>query len=428
MNLRFDDGIDLILRQIQVRFPTGAPKETTIIRDALGVLTVALPDGAVDHAGLVLLAQGLHDQLGRFSPGVDEVVLEQSDLIDRDDIIESEDRVLFPNARGVGLVDRLLTNQDWLREPRTHRPPAATAVFYSVKGGVGRSTAMVALAKHLASLGKRVMVVDLDLEAPGIGSMMLTHPPDYGVVDWCVESITDGADQELFDGMVAPSPIADGGPGAIVVVPAFGRRTKNYPVKLGRVSIPSLETGTMEPLGLADRVLSLLEFASKSVPAPDVVLLDSRSGIHDIGAAAVTQLGAEVFLFFRADAQNRSSYATLFEHLRLARSVKPGMPSDDLRRRFHMVAAQIDASNGGFCSALRDSYEMWGRLYEDESGSVEFAMDDETAPHFPLCTVYDTRVRGTDFVGSGREPSDEVLKEVFGAFVEGVARRLLGAC
>src|ERR1700719_1352946 len=40
--------------------------------------------------------------------------------------------------------------------------------FYSYKGGTGRSMALANVAWILASSGKRVLVIDWDLEAPGI--------------------------------------------------------------------------------------------------------------------------------------------------------------------------------------------------------------------------------------------------------------------
>ncbi|HEY1693162.1 MAG TPA: AAA family ATPase [Polyangiaceae bacterium] len=45
-----------------------------------------------------------------------------------------------------------------------HKP---RVTFFGIKGGVGRSTAPVALAKRLAEKGRRVLVVDLDMESPG---------------------------------------------------------------------------------------------------------------------------------------------------------------------------------------------------------------------------------------------------------------------
>ena len=39
--------------------------------------------------------------------------------------------------------------------------------FYSFKGGVGRSMALMNVAYTLAGQGRHVLVVDMDLEAPG---------------------------------------------------------------------------------------------------------------------------------------------------------------------------------------------------------------------------------------------------------------------
>jgi cellulose biosynthesis protein BcsQ len=40
--------------------------------------------------------------------------------------------------------------------------------FYSYKGGVGRSMALANAAHILAQFGLRVLMIDFDLEAPGL--------------------------------------------------------------------------------------------------------------------------------------------------------------------------------------------------------------------------------------------------------------------
>ncbi len=45
--------------------------------------------------------------------------------------------------------------------------------FYSYKGGVGRTVSLLNTAWHLAEQGRRVVLLDLDLEAPGLGSARL---------------------------------------------------------------------------------------------------------------------------------------------------------------------------------------------------------------------------------------------------------------
>ena len=47
-----------------------------------------------------------------------------------------------------------------------------TFTFYSYKGGVGRSLAVLNTAYQLAGFGKQVLILDLDLEAPGVTSFL----------------------------------------------------------------------------------------------------------------------------------------------------------------------------------------------------------------------------------------------------------------
>src|SRR5258708_6648994 len=52
-----------------------------------------------------------------------------------------------------------------------HRHQPHWITFYSFKGGVGRTTALVNLAFALARRGMRMLLWDLDLEAPGFTEM-----------------------------------------------------------------------------------------------------------------------------------------------------------------------------------------------------------------------------------------------------------------
>ena len=67
---------------------------------------------------------------------------------------------------GVYVIDRLAQEATWetISNPDdASRVPRV--VFYSIKGGVGRSTALAACAWSLAVSGQRVLVLDLDLES-----------------------------------------------------------------------------------------------------------------------------------------------------------------------------------------------------------------------------------------------------------------------
>jgi MinD-like ATPase involved in chromosome partitioning or flagellar assembly len=51
-----------------------------------------------------------------------------------------------------------------------------TITFYSFKGGVGRSLALANVGAHLALTGRKVLLVDFDLEAPGLDTFSKLDP------------------------------------------------------------------------------------------------------------------------------------------------------------------------------------------------------------------------------------------------------------
>ncbi|HLK36142.1 MAG TPA: AAA family ATPase [Polyangiaceae bacterium] len=54
------------------------------------------------------------------------------------------------------------------KPPPPHDVRGEVISFYSYKGGVGRSMAVANVAVLLAQAGKRLLVLDLDFEAPGL--------------------------------------------------------------------------------------------------------------------------------------------------------------------------------------------------------------------------------------------------------------------
>jgi hypothetical protein len=424
----FDEAIQKVVGLVSGAHAEG---EITLVRDPAGRLTVVLGDGAIAEGAWDQLAEKLHRDLGAFSPGARHVLLRRSDLIDEGDVLESPDRVPLPEFQKVWLVDRLLTNLDWLRAPRVVSPRIPTAVAFSLKGGVGRSTAVAALGWHLARQGKRVLAVDFDLEAPGLGQLLLDEPPDYGLVDWLVEALVDQERTLDLRDFLARSAVADGTPGEVRVMPALGQKTREYVAKLGRVFLPGL-TSTGEEVGLGARLKLLLDALGEQMEPPEVILLDARAGIHDIGAAAVTQLGGEVFLFARDEPQSWQTYRLLLEHLARAKGISYGMPQDDLRWRLKMVAAQLEKTEGAKNHWVEASYETWAALYDDESESSEngpaaktFAREDSEAPHYPLVVYFDGGLRGASFASSALRPAWEVVEAAFGSFLSGATARLL---
>jgi hypothetical protein len=401
--------------------------EITLVRDTLGKLVVVLPDDALGDTGeWNALADKLHKVVGGYSPGKRRILLRQSDLIDAADILDSPDRIPLPEATNTWIIDRLLTNQDWLRPPLREHSPIPTAVAYSIKGGVGRTTAFAVWAWALARLGKKVLVIDLDLEAPGIGSVLLDRLPDYGLVDWLMESLVEQADTGLLQESLMESPLSADEAGTIWVLPAFGQKSRNYIEKLGRIYLPTLSDEGL-PIGLAERLFLLIEQCTKLATPPDILLFDARAGLHDLGSAAVTRLGAEVFLFARDEYQTWQAYRQLFEHLRSSRGVRWGMPDEDLRWRLKMVGAQTEPLVTAQAQFVERSYETWLSFYdaEMEAQPQVFGPYDSNAPHYPLFIDFDPRIRTLNLIDLVERPAWEHIEAVFRRFYADATLRVL---
>jgi hypothetical protein len=320
----------------------------------------------------------------------------------------------------IKLLDRLQTNQDWLCPPLRTIPRLPLGVAYSIKGGVGRSTALAVLALALAREGKRVVVVDLDLEAPGIGSLLLGEElPAYGLVDWLVEGLVGTQSAALVTDMVMRAPVvnAAGLAGDLRVIPAWGEDTQDYVAKLGRAYLPTMGANG-RPDRFANGLDGLMEVLADSASPPDVVLMDARAGLHDIGAAAVTQLGAQVFLFARDDPQNWRAYQRLFEHLRQSPQIGTADEDDDLRLRLKLCAAMMDDLGVSLDRWIDNAYETCLTIYDTEdSAPYSFSRDAFEAPHYPLPIAFSSVVKGQVFVGPRFEEQWAVVAPAFERFI-----------
>jgi hypothetical protein len=322
------------------------------------------------------------------------------------------------------VVDRLATEGNWARiAPETQGAPRI--VFFSIKGGVGRSTALAATAWWLAQAGKRVLVLDLDLESPGLSSSLL--PPDrqprYGITDWLVEDLVDNADA-VFESMIATSDLSHDGD--IYIVPAHGADPGEYVAKLGRVWMPRMQPdGTREPWSA--RLQRLLEQLEARI-RPDVMLIDSRAGIDEVASACVTDLGANLVLLFALEgSQTWSGYRILFEHW-----LRAGV-AESVRERLQLVAATTPDTEGrlNYLETLRENgYDLFAASLYDEiqAGKViddlwHFEAADEAAPHTPWEVRWHPSFAGLRSLhGRLKEIDANAVRAIFGPLIDGIVQ------
>lgn len=398
-----------------------------LVRDANGRCGVVLGSDALDDSALNVLRQELRDALGPHALPGNGVALRPEDHLTAHSILTDPGLVHMGEDRAFQMLDRLQTNLEWLKEPLRVEPVVPLGVGYSIKGGVGRSTALAVLAFALAREGKQVVVVDLDLESPGMGSLLLADEdqPKRGVIDWLSEALI-GRPDFLFDDLLAPATAGQFFEkfGKLWVIPAAGVKTREYVAKLGRVYMPTHDPGSGKMHRLAKRLDQLLEVIRERLE-PDLVLLDARAGLHDMGAAVVTQLGALVFLFGRDEPQSWKSLEHLLHHLQHSRQVGTADENRDLRLRLKMVAAMMEDFGTSLRLWKERSYDVWTNLYDDKDGSsYAFSPEDDCAPHEPLVIGSTTYVRRLAWQGKEIVEQWDLVMPFFQRFVDG-ARELL---
>lgn len=416
------------------------------LRDWQGFLHLCVPcHRAVVEESLILIAaiQRCHEAFGQLSIAaglesdvetlVNRLVIYDDETLDKNDLWESPDLIAL-TQRGikVSLLERQDKEQDWLRcrIVQTDSLDVRRAVFFGVKGGVGRSTAVIGLSHALAKLGKKVLVVDCDFESPGVSSSLISPEarPTYGMVDWfAAEGLGFGADEKLLRiGTIAEvSPLSRGLDGSIIVAPAFGEKSEAYISKLGRLYAT---TTTNNSTGLvfktfADRlseIIGKLEVAF----SPDVVLIDSRAGIDDTSAVALTRLGAIAFMFGLNTRQTWDAYTMLFRHWQQHPSIGG---KNDFREYLRFVSALTpdEALYPGYLAEMQNTaYEVFvSTLYDqlgddnDEAEGFNFSFDAENAPHHLLVVRRDDALLAFDPIKYPEHIQPAIFDKVFGDFV-----------
>lgn len=409
---RFNDALRLASQAAQ---NSGLPKQwqVRVVRDVYGRIRFAIDCDAQQYPpeARQLLESALA-KLGVYATKGE--IIFRDDLSNPDLIFKSPDWHMTTVPGGfdeedqaqpdltVCVLDRQIMGQDWLNPITEPAPHPHRIVFFGLKGGVGRSTALAMVAYGLAREGKRVLLLDFDLESPGLSGLLL--PPDrvaeFGLVDWFVEDAV-GQGESVLRNLVSTSPLADTTTGAIRVAAAMGQDESAYLSKLARVyvDVPGRDgkQGVQRFAARMQYVTQLLE----AQETPDVVLIDSRAGLHDVAAISITSLADTALLFATDSAQNWLGYAQLFAHWQHRPTV-----CVQVRERLAIVQALAPKSDreGRSKAFLNHAYELFSSTLYDEiappasvaakssTTSTDLynpAMEDEAAPHFPIRVDWD---------------------------------------
>jgi MinD-like ATPase involved in chromosome partitioning or flagellar assembly len=183
--------------------------------------------------------------------------------------------------------------------------------FYSYKGGVGRSLALANTAALLVKRGRRVVLIDFDLEAPGLDSFeefkSIAGKP--GVVEYVSEFERTKRAPDIRQFLHAcdlPGQLR----GKLWITPA-GKKDAAY-----NHSRNSLKWADLYESGLGEPFVENWKEAIARHCQPDYVLVDSRTGLTDVGGICTLHLPDLVVMVFGLNEQNVCGVAAVAKTIR----------------------------------------------------------------------------------------------------------------
>lgn len=206
--------------------------------------------------------------------------------------------------------------------------------FYSYKGGVGRSLALANLAYVLAREGRKVLILDFDLEAPGQhqSDLFRLASPGPGIVDMLGdymdyrEHLNTGANDAYHLKLEHYLRIGEGWQprreqtknaesGSLWLMPAGEVDSTDYPQRLGLLNWENF----YEQQGRAFFNLFKAELRRLGF---DDVLIDSRTGLSDVFYIATLELAETVVCVTGYNRQNIEGMQRILGVLREPTAVK----------------------------------------------------------------------------------------------------------
>ncbi len=262
--------------------------------------------------------------------------------------------------------------------------------FYSYKGGVGRSMCLANVGVQLAQWGHKVLLVDWDIEAPGLERYFVSEnfkdqsktDKKFGI-DLKIVKKTPGLIDLLskprsakWQKALIPVAVPDA-PEPLYLITA-GRRDESY---FQRVRDFNVDKFYAEHDG-GNYIEELREEWSKQY---DFVLIDSRTGITEINGICTIQMPDLVVLLFTATNQGFEGTVDIAHR---ADKAQQKLPYNRFKLLFLPILTRVESSEfeltrgwiKHFAERLRDIYKYWLPSYINREQFMELTK----IPHFPF--------------------------------------------
>lgn len=205
--------------------------------------------------------------------------------------------------------------------------------FYSFKGGVGRSMALLNVAYALAAKGRNILVLDMDLEAPGVSGFLHREkeferfaPRDMvDLVEWAKQArlpVASDAFPSRTDYVVSiareklePIPRRYAELGRLDIIPVDEERS--YYERLANLALSNVDIDQGELVRIGSVLRDWLKSLCFPVEVPDYygpdhertahydyILVDSRTGITETGGLCIGPMSDHLVVLTALNDQN----------------------------------------------------------------------------------------------------------------------------
>jgi MinD-like ATPase involved in chromosome partitioning or flagellar assembly/flagellar basal body-associated protein FliL len=240
--------------------------------------------------------------------------------------------------------------------------PSRVITFYSYKGGVGRSMAMANIGVLMAAWGYKVLLIDWDLEAPGLENYFCHHlnvqevQNKKGLIDLlhlkaqCDEILVEEIPwQEYINKIVINNTIS-------IDLLNAGKRDENYFIKVRQFDY----TGFYKESDGGQYLENLREYWLEEY---DFILIDSRTGLTDSSGICSIHMPDVLVLLFTP---NEQSFNGIKEVAKKATEGQKQIMYDRFRLRVLPIPSRIENAE----TQLLD--EWMGKIYRESADMLEW--------------------------------------------------------
>lgn len=269
-------------------------------------------------------------------------------------------------------------------------PACPLITFYSYKGGVGRSQTLANVAVALANRGKNVIMVDFDLESPGLHWYFSPlHAPERrlgddelnekgGLLDWLSKAQTVPDDEPFItDHLIECTSDALRPYQGWLKLIACGAQTVDAVSGRGySARVRDFNWRQFEQDSYGQQYLELMRRQLQKAGA-DYILLDSRTGVTDVGLLCTFVLPDVVVMLFALHDQGIQGVRWLAGKLKAHREVMQAEAQEDEQvhypQKILLVPTRVEESQeldlrDHWIQRARDAFHGEGHIWLGELG------------------------------------------------------------